>query len=155
MDRLYFKLYNRHSSTSLALYQGLALCLFGDVIYRGLKYGLYDGLEPVLLDVIGADKTALIFFANWVLGSVIAAAVGTFLMPLDTVRRLMIMDTNSQERPYSQEVITLIFLNQRLIENHKKQPKYRSAFHCTAVLLEQKGPLELWRGIFVLLHQKF
>ena len=74
------------------------MCLFGDVIYRGLKYGLYDGLEPIVLDVIGADKTALIFFANWVLGSVIAAAVGTFLMPLDTVRRLMIMDTNSQER---------------------------------------------------------
>ena len=74
------------------------MCLFGDVIYRGLKYGLYDGLKPIFLDVIGSDKTGLIFFANWLLGWGVSAAAGSLLMPLDTVRRLMIMDTNSQER---------------------------------------------------------
>ena len=27
----------------MALYKGLIICLIGDVLYRGLKYGFYDG----------------------------------------------------------------------------------------------------------------
>ena len=44
--------------------------------------------------------------------------VGTLLLPLDTVRRLMIMD----------------------------QAQYLNAWHCTLLLVEQKGIGALWRG---------
>ena len=37
----------------LSIYHGLGLCLIGDVIYRGLKYGLYDGLQPDIIAFTG------------------------------------------------------------------------------------------------------
>ena len=97
-----------------SIYQGLGLCLFGDVIYRGLKYGLYDGLQPDIISIIGeilnrkfsvetfsgAHKSITIFFINWVLATIISALVGTILLPLDTVRRLMIMDSSRKQAHY-------------------------------------------------------
>ena len=87
-----------------ALYKGLIVCLVGDVLYRGLKYGFYDGF---LDEIIGAlsklvdtifkrqllkeiEDYAIEFVFSWAYGWFISALVSTILMPIDTVRRVMI-----------------------------------------------------------------
>ena len=36
----------------MALYKGLIICLIGDVLYRGLKYGFYDGFLDEIIQAL-------------------------------------------------------------------------------------------------------
>merc|ERR1712178_645880 len=67
------------------LYRGFVISCVGIFIYRGLYFGLYDTLKPVLL---GDNPNAtLSFFLGWA----ITIVSGLASYPIDTVRRRMMM----------------------------------------------------------------
>jgi len=67
------------------LYRGFVISCVGIFIYRGLYFGLYDTLKPVLL---GDNPSAgLSFFLGWA----ITIVSGLASYPIDTVRRRMMM----------------------------------------------------------------
>merc|ERR1712008_492996 len=71
------------------LYRGFTISCFGIFIYRGMYFGLYDSLKPILL---GADASVLWSF---LLGWVVTIFSGLMSYPIDTVRRRMMMTSGS------------------------------------------------------------
>ena len=43
----------------MALYSGIGICICGDVIYRGLKYGFYDGFTDQIAEKLSKYKLKL------------------------------------------------------------------------------------------------
>jgi len=67
------------------LYRGFAISAVGIFIYRGMYFGLYDTLKPL---VLGADAgVTLSFFLGWA----VTVTAGLMSYPIDTVRRRMMM----------------------------------------------------------------
>jgi len=71
------------------LYRGFAISAVGIFIYRGLYFGLYDTLKPI---VLGADAGVGISF---ILGWVVTVTAGLISYPIDTVRRRMMMTSGT------------------------------------------------------------
>ncbi|BBM98557.1 solute carrier family 25 (mitochondrial adenine nucleotide translocator), member 4/5/6/31 [Marchantia polymorpha subsp. ruderalis] len=71
----------------VGLYRGFNISCVGIVVYRGLYFGLYDSLKPVVL--VGPLEGS--FGASFLLGWGITIAAGLASYPLDTVRRRMMM----------------------------------------------------------------
>ncbi|XP_059301325.1 ADP,ATP carrier protein 1, mitochondrial-like [Lycium ferocissimum] len=69
------------------LYRGFTISCVGIVVYRGLYFGIYDSLKPVVL--IGNLQDS--FFASFLLGWGITIGAGLASYPIDTVRRRMMM----------------------------------------------------------------
>ncbi|XP_071734838.1 ADP,ATP carrier protein 1, mitochondrial-like [Rutidosis leptorrhynchoides] len=69
------------------LYRGFNLSAVGIFVYRGLYFGLYDSLKPILL----TGKLEDSFFASFALGWLITNGAGLASYPIDTVRRRMMM----------------------------------------------------------------
>ena len=67
------------------LYRGFTISAVGIFIYRGMYFGLYDTLKPLLL---GADAGVGISF---ILGWGVTVTAGHMSYPIDTVRRRMMM----------------------------------------------------------------
>jgi len=67
------------------LYRGFNISCVGIVVYRGLYFGLFDSLKPLL----GEYKDN--FFAAFLLGWSITIGAGLASYPIDTVRRRMMM----------------------------------------------------------------
>jgi len=67
------------------LYRGFTISAVGIFIYRGMYFGLYDTLKPLLL---GKDAGVLISF---LLGWAVTVTAGLMSYPIDTVRRRMMM----------------------------------------------------------------
>ncbi|ODQ57294.1 hypothetical protein WICANDRAFT_36159 [Wickerhamomyces anomalus NRRL Y-366-8] len=78
------------------LYRGFLPSVVGIVVYRGLYFGLYDSLKPVVL--VGSLEGS--FLASFLLGWVVTTGASTASYPLDTVRRRMMM-TSGQKVHYS------------------------------------------------------
>ncbi|KAM0960397.1 hypothetical protein ACFX2I_025346 [Malus domestica] len=78
------------------LYRGFNISLVGIIVYRGLYFGMYDSLKPVVLTGGLQDS----FFASFVLGWGITIGAGLSSYPLDTVRRRMMM-TSGEAVKYS------------------------------------------------------
>merc|ERR1712031_142436 len=71
------------------LYRGFAISCVGIFIYRGMYFGMYDSLKPILL---GDDGSVLLsFFLGW--GVTIGAGLMSY--PIDTIRRRMMMTSGS------------------------------------------------------------
>lgn len=68
------------------LYRGFSLSVAGIVVYRGLYFGLYDSIKPLLPDSIRNS-----FIASFVLGFGVTNLAGLASYPVDTVRRRMMM----------------------------------------------------------------
>jgi solute carrier family 25 (adenine nucleotide translocator) protein 4/5/6/31 len=67
------------------LYRGFVISAVGIFIYRGLYFGLYDSLKPLLpADISG-------FVANFFLGWGVTNLAGLASYPIDTIRRRMMM----------------------------------------------------------------
>lgn len=70
----------------LGLYRGFTVSCVCMVIYRGLNFGIYDSLRPLLPKE--KEKNMLWTFALGYMATICAGAVS---YPLDTVRRRMMM----------------------------------------------------------------
>jgi len=80
----------------LGLYRGFMPSVAGIAVYRGLYFGLYDSLKPVVL--VGPLRDS--FLGMFVLGWVVTTASGIASYPLDTVRRRMMVAGN----PYKSSI---------------------------------------------------
>ncbi|KAB1671729.1 hypothetical protein FNE72_28990 [Klebsiella pneumoniae] len=69
------------------LYRGFMPSIYGIIVYRGLYFGLYDSLKPVLL--IGPLQDN--FLASFALAWAMTIGSSTLAYPLDTIRRRMMM----------------------------------------------------------------
>lgn len=69
------------------LYRGFNISCVGSAVYRGLYFGLYDSLKPVVL----TGKLQDSFFASFGLGWLVTNSASLASYPIDTVRRRMMM----------------------------------------------------------------
>ncbi|KAF7310867.1 DEAD-box family helicase [Mycena chlorophos] len=73
------------------LYRGFVPSVVGIVVYRGLYFGVYDSLKPVVL--VGPLEGS--FLASFALGWGVTTGAGLASYPLDTIRRRMMMTSGS------------------------------------------------------------
>jgi len=67
------------------LYRGFVISCVGIFIYRGMYFGLYDSLKPI---IVGDGGSAVVsFFLGWA----VTIVSGLMSYPIDTVRRRMMM----------------------------------------------------------------
>jgi len=69
----------------VGLYRGFVISAVGIFIYRGMYFGLFDTLKPIL---IGKDGNV---FASFLLGWAVTVTAGLMSYPIDTIRRRMMM----------------------------------------------------------------
>lgn len=69
----------------MGLYRGFVISAVGIFIYRGLYFGLYDSIKPL----VPASQSG--FLANFLLGWGVTNLAGLCSYPFDTVRRRMMM----------------------------------------------------------------
>ncbi|KAL4069656.1 DEAD-box family helicase [Scleroderma yunnanense] len=73
------------------LYRGFVPSVVGIIVYRGLYFGVYDSLKPVVL--VGALEGS--FLASFALGWGVTIGAGLASYPLDTIRRRMMMTSGA------------------------------------------------------------
>ena len=71
----------------MGLYRGFGPSVLGIIVYRGLYFGMYDSLKPVVL----TGSLEGNFLASFLLGWTVTTGAGIASYPLDTVRRRMMM----------------------------------------------------------------
>lgn len=99
------------------LYRGFNISCVGIIVYRGLYFGLYDSLKPVLL--VGDLSNSLL--ASFLLGWGITIGAGLASYPIDTVRRRMMMTSGAAV-------------------------KYNSSLHCFQTVIKNEGVKSLFKG---------
>jgi solute carrier family 25 (adenine nucleotide translocator) protein 4/5/6/31 len=81
----------------VGLYRGFVISCVGIFIYRGMYFGLYDSLKPILL----GDNNSVIL--SFILGWGVTIVAGLMSYPIDTIRRRMMM-TSGQAVKYKGSV---------------------------------------------------
>jgi solute carrier family 25 (adenine nucleotide translocator) protein 4/5/6/31 len=76
------------------LYRGFMPSVAGIIVYRGLYFGLYDSIKPVIL--VGNLEGN--FLASFMLGWAVTTGAGIASYPLDTIRRRMMMTSGEVSR---------------------------------------------------------
>ncbi|CAN6201683.1 unnamed protein product [Urochloa humidicola] len=99
------------------LYRGFNVSVVGIVVYRGLYFGMYDSIKPVLL----TGKLQDSFMASLALGWVITNGANLASYPLDTVRRRMMMTSG-------------------------EAVKYKGAMDAFSQIVKNEGPKALFKG---------
>jgi len=99
------------------LYRGFGPSVTGIIVYRGLYFGMYDSLKPVLL----TGNLEGNFLASFLLGWVVTTGSGLASYPLDTVRRRMMMTSG-------------------------EAVKYASSFAAFKQIVAQEGVKSLFKG---------
>ncbi|KAL4591463.1 hypothetical protein LXL04_004429 [Taraxacum kok-saghyz] len=99
------------------LYRGFNISCVGIIVYRGLYFGMYDSLKPVLLTGSLQDS----FFASFALGWLITNGAGLASYPIDTVRRRMMMTSG-------------------------EAVKYKSSLDAFTQILKNEGARSLFKG---------
>jgi len=89
----------------------------GIIVYRGLYFGVYDSVKPVLLTGVYQDN----FLASFALGWVVTTGSGLASYPLDTVRRRMMMTSG-------------------------EAVKYKSSFDAFSQIVAKEGLRSLFKG---------
>ncbi|GAA6061988.1 hypothetical protein JCM10212_004266 [Sporobolomyces blumeae] len=74
------------------LYRGFLPSVVGIVVYRGLYFGMYDSLKPVVMQ--GSLQGS--FLASFLLGWGVTTGAGIASYPLDTIRRRMMMTSGEK-----------------------------------------------------------
>ncbi|TVU14416.1 hypothetical protein EJB05_37883 [Eragrostis curvula] len=100
------------------LYRGFSVSIIGIALYRGLYFGIYDTVKPLVL--VGPLEGN--FFASFALGWAITTFSGSCGYPFDTVRRRMML-TSGQAF------------------------KYRNGFQAIKHIVRTEGFLTLYRGV--------
>lgn len=101
----------------VGLYRGFNISCVGIVIYRGLYFGMYDSLKPILLTGNLKDN----FLASFLLGWGITIGAGLASYPIDTIRRRMMMTSG-------------------------EAVKYKSSMHCMMEIVRKEGTMSLFKG---------
>ncbi|KAF5734108.1 ADP ATP carrier protein ER-ANT1 [Tripterygium wilfordii] len=102
----------------VGLYRGFGASIIGITLYRGMYFGLYDSMKPVIL--VGPLEGN--FLASFFLGWSITTVSGICAYPFDTVRRRMMLTSG--------------------------QPtKYRSSSHAFCEIIHREGFRALFRGV--------
>jgi len=101
----------------VGLYRGFNISCIGIVVYRGLYFGMYDSLKPVLL--VGTLQNN--FFASFMLGWGITIGAGLASYPIDTIRRRMMMTSG-------------------------EAVKYKSSYHAFQEIVKKEGYKSLFKG---------
>jgi len=99
------------------LYRGFNISCIGIIVYRGLYFGMYDSLKPVLLTGNMRDS----FFASFLLGWGITIGAGLASYPIDTIRRRMMMTSG-------------------------EAVKYKSSYHAFLEIIKKEGTKSLFKG---------
>ncbi|KAL5748998.1 hypothetical protein ACOSP7_026035 [Xanthoceras sorbifolium] len=107
------------SSDGIAgLYRGFGVSIVGITLYRGMYFGLYDTLKPIIL--VGPFEGN--FFVSFLLGWSITSVSGVCAYPFDTLRRRMMLTSG--------------------------QPmKYRNSMHAFHEIIRLEGFRSLFRGV--------
>jgi len=98
------------------LYRGFVISAVGIVIYRGLYFGLYDSIKPLLPAKLNNN-----FWVTFALGWVVTTTAGLASYPIDTIRRRMMMTSG-------------------------EAVKYKSSMHCGALIIKNEGIPSLFKG---------
>ncbi|XP_073154864.1 ADP,ATP carrier protein 1, mitochondrial-like [Henckelia pumila] len=101
----------------VGLYRGFFISCVGIVVYRGLYFGLYDSLKPVLL--VGSLQDS--FLASFLLGWGVTITAGLASYPIDRVRRRMMMTSG-------------------------EAVKYKSSIDAFSQIIKKEGPKSLFKG---------
>ncbi|XP_051117060.1 ADP,ATP carrier protein ER-ANT1 [Andrographis paniculata] len=100
------------------LYRGFGVSILGITLYRGMYFGIYDTLKPIVLVGQLQDN----FFASFFLGWSVTTVSGVCAYPFDTLRRRMMLTSG--------------------------QPvKYSSAMHAFHQIIHAEGFTALFRGV--------
>jgi len=99
------------------LYRGFTISCVGIIVYRGLYFGLYDSIKPVLLTGNMKDS----FLGSFLLGWSITIGAGLASYPIDTIRRRMMMTSG-------------------------EAVKYRSSMHAASEIVKKEGVSSLFKG---------
>jgi len=99
------------------LYRGFVISCVGIIVYRGLYFGLYDSLKPVVLTGDMKDS----FLGSFLLGWSITIGAGLASYPIDTVRRRMMMKSG-------------------------EAVKYNSSMHAFSEIVKAEGVASLFKG---------
>lgn len=97
------------------LYRGFGPSVAGIIVYRGLYFGMYDSLKPIVL--VGPLEGN--FLASFLLGWSVTTGSGIASYPLDTVRRRMMMTSGEVSitlpwwNPFSPRSVTNVVLINR------------------------------------------
>lgn len=91
--------------------------VLGIVVYRGLYFGMYDSIKPVLL--VGSLEGN--FIASFALGWTVTTGAGIASYPLDTIRRRMMMTSG-------------------------EAVKYKSSFDAGCQIIKKEGAKSLFKG---------
>ncbi|XP_021909110.1 ADP,ATP carrier protein ER-ANT1 isoform X2 [Carica papaya] len=112
--------YSKTLSTdgAVGLYRGFGVSIMGITLYRGLYFGIYDSMKPIIL--VGSLEGN--FFASFLLGWSITTVSGLCAYPFDTLRRRMMLTSGQPE-------------------------KYRSARHAFLEIIRVEGFSALFRGV--------
>ncbi|KAJ3340433.1 hypothetical protein HDU93_007040 [Gonapodya sp. JEL0774] len=98
------------------LYRGFVVSCVGIVIYRGLYFGMYDSIKPILPGTMKDN-----FLAQFLLGWSVTIGAGLASYPLDTVRRRMMMTSG-------------------------EAVKYKSSIDCFNQVVAKEGVASLFKG---------
>jgi solute carrier family 25 (adenine nucleotide translocator) protein 4/5/6/31 len=99
------------------LYRGFVVSCVGIIVYRGLYFGMYDSLKPVVLTGDMKDS----FLGSFLLGWSITIGAGLASYPIDTVRRRMMMKSG-------------------------ESVKYKSSVHAFSEIVKAEGVMSLFKG---------
>jgi solute carrier family 25 (adenine nucleotide translocator) protein 4/5/6/31 len=101
----------------VGLYRGFNISCVGIIVYRGLYFGVYDSLKPVVL--VGSMRDN--FLANFLLGWGVTIGAGLASYPIDTIRRRMMMTSG-------------------------EAVKYKSSMHAFSEIVKKEGTMSLFKG---------
>jgi solute carrier family 25 (adenine nucleotide translocator) protein 4/5/6/31 len=99
------------------LYRGFNISCVGIIVYRGLYFGMYDSLKPVVLTGNMKDS----FIGSFLLGWSITIGAGLASYPIDTIRRRMMMTSG-------------------------EAVKYKSSMHAFNEIVKKEGVASLFKG---------
>jgi len=99
------------------LYRGFNISCVGIIVYRGLYFGMYDSLKPVVLTGNMKDS----FIGSFLLGWSITIGAGLASYPIDTIRRRMMMTSG-------------------------EATKYKSSLHAFNEIVKKEGTASLFKG---------
>ncbi|KAG0463672.1 hypothetical protein HPP92_019741 [Vanilla planifolia] len=107
-----------YSDGFAGLYRGFGVSIVGITLYRGLYFGIYDTMKPIVL--VGPFEGN--FVISFLLGWIVTTFSGVCAYPFDTLRRRMMMTSGHP-------------------------CKYQSAFHAFEQIVKHEGFLVLFRGV--------